>query len=161
MDKTRDLCQIAILAAMITVLGSIKLPNVIPGVEFQISAPLAVAVCAVFGFKKYIISGCLSSAVCLILGTQNPLNVAIAMQFRLIVGLILYLCKNHLYAVMLSGPIASLIARLTLFAFFGKFAFSMILFAVPGMIFTALASPVLVKVFRKSVQAVPYFNHAK
>ena len=46
---------------MITVLGAIKIPNVIPGIEFQLSAPLAVAICAVFGFKKYIIGGCLSS----------------------------------------------------------------------------------------------------
>ena len=53
--------EVAILTAMITVLGAIKIPNVIPGIEFQLSAPLAVAICAVFGFKKYIISGCLSS----------------------------------------------------------------------------------------------------
>ena len=52
--KTSTLCEIAILVAMISILGSIKIPNIIPGIEFQLSAPLAVAICSVFGFKKYI-----------------------------------------------------------------------------------------------------------
>ena len=55
-QNIRYITEIAILTAMITVLGAIKIPNVIPGIEFQLSAPLAVAICAVFGFKKYIIS---------------------------------------------------------------------------------------------------------
>ena len=105
--KTSTLCEIAILVAMISILGSIKIPNIIPGIEFQLSAPLAVAICSVFGFKKYIISGILSSVICLALGTQNILNVAIAMQFRLIVGLLLYLAQNHLYMIIFAGPIAS------------------------------------------------------
>ena len=37
---------------MISILGSIKIPNIIPGIEFQLSAPLAVAICSVFGFKN-------------------------------------------------------------------------------------------------------------
>lgn len=74
-QNIRYITEIAILTAMITVLGAIKIPNVIPGIEFQLSAPLAVAICAVFGFKKYIISGCLSSLIGLALGTQTILNV--------------------------------------------------------------------------------------
>ena len=62
-QNIRYITEIAILTAMITVLGAIKIPNIIPGIEFQLSAPLAVAICAVFGFKKYIISGCLSSLI--------------------------------------------------------------------------------------------------
>ena len=42
--KTSTLCEIAILVAMISILGSIKIPNIIPGIEFQLSAPLAVAI---------------------------------------------------------------------------------------------------------------------
>ena len=52
-QNIRYITEVAILTAMITVLGAIKIPNVIPGIEFQLSAPLAVAICAVFGFKKY------------------------------------------------------------------------------------------------------------
>ena len=65
------IADIAILTAMMTILGGIKIPNLIPGVEFQLSAPLAVAICAAFGFRKYIICGCLSSLIGLVLGTQN------------------------------------------------------------------------------------------
>ena len=42
-QNIRYITEVAILTAMITVLGAIKIPNVIPGIEFQLSAPLAVA----------------------------------------------------------------------------------------------------------------------
>lgn len=148
-QNIRYLTEVAILTAMITILGAIKIPNIIPGIEFQLSAPLAVAICAVFGFKKYIISGCLSSLIGLALGTQTILNVMIAMQFRLIVGLILYICDNHLISIMISGPIASALARLTLSIYIGKAALPMVILAVPGMVFTIIMAPVFVKVFHK------------
>ena len=149
-QNIRYITEIAILTAMITVLGAIKIPNIIPGIEFQLSAPLAVAICAVFGFKKYIISGCLSSLIGLALGTQSILNVMIAMQFRLIVGLILWMG-----GIMISGPIASALARLSLSLYIGKAALPMIALAVPGMIFTVIMAPVFVKVFRKIHSQVP------
>jgi len=154
-QNIRYITEVAILTAMITVLGAIKIPNVIPGIEFQLSAPLAVAICAVFGFKKYIISGCLSSLIGLALGTQTILNVMIAMQFRLIVGLILWMCHNHMIGIMVSGPIASALARLSLSLYVGKAALPMIALAVPGMIFTVIMAPVFVKVFRKIHRQVP------
>ena len=155
-QNIRYITEIAILTAMITVLGAIKIPNIIPGIEFQLSAPLAVAICAVFGFKKYIISGCLSSLIGLALGTQSILNVMIAMQFRLIVGLILWMCQNHMIGIMISGPIASALARLSLSLYIGKAALPMIALAVPGMIFTVIMAPVFVKVFRKIAQGGPH-----
>ncbi len=154
-QNIRYITEVAILTAMITVLGAIKIPNVIPGIEFQLSAPLAVAICAVFGFKKYIISGCLSSLIGLALGTQTILNVMIAMQFRLIVGLILWICHNHMIGIMVSGPIASALARLSLSLYVGKAALPMIALAVPGMIFTVIMAPVFVKVFYKIHNQVP------
>ena len=154
-QNIRYITEIAILTAMITVLGAIKIPNIIPGIEFQLSAPLAVAICAVFGFKKYNISGCLSSLIGLALGTQSILNVMIAMQFRLIVGLILWMCQNHMIGIMISGPIASALSRLSLSLYIGKAALPMIALAVPGMIFTVIMAPVFVKVFRKIHSQVP------
>ena len=89
-------------------------------------------------FQKYIISGCLSSLIGLALGTQSILNVMIAMQFRLIVGLILWMCQNHMIGIMISGPIASALARLSLSLYIGKAALPMIALAVPGMILQLL-----------------------
>ena len=160
-QNIRYITEVAILTAMITVLGAIKIPNVIPGIEFQLSAPLAVAICAVFGFKTYIISGCLSSLIGLALGTQTILNVMIAMQFRLIVGLILWICHNHMIGIMVSGPIASALARLSLSLYVGKAALPMIALAVPGMIFTVIMAPVFVKVFYKIHNQVPQSNVVK
>lgn len=153
--SVRMMCEIALLAAVIGVTGSFKLPNVIPGVDFQLSAPIAVAICAMFGFKRYIIAGCLASLVSLLMGTQNLLNVAIAMQFRIVVGIILYLAQNRMWAVCVAGPIASVFARLTLYIFFGKLSFAMIVAAVPGYIFTAICAPIFVKLFKRLRHAVP------
>jgi len=140
------LAEIGILAAMITILGAIKLPSLLPGLEFQLSAPLAVAICAAFGFKKYILAGILSSAIGLMLGTHNLFNVAIAMQFRLVVGLILWLGGPRLFFILIAGPIASLLARLTLSLFVGKAALALIAAALPGMAFTMLTAPVFTRI---------------
>lgn len=143
------IAEIAILAAMITILGAIKLPSLFPGLEFQLSAPLAVAICAAFGFKKYIIAGILSSTIGLILGTHNLFNVAIAMQFRIVVGLILAVCGRGLLPIMLAGPIASLTARLTLSLVVGKAAWALVAAALPGMLFTLLAAPFMTRLFMR------------
>ena len=52
MSQIRQITEIGILTAMITILGAIKIPNLVPGIEFQLSAPLAVAICAAFGLKS-------------------------------------------------------------------------------------------------------------
>ena len=74
-----DMCQTALLTAFIAVSGSFKIPSLIPGSEFQLSAPVAVAACGIFGIKKYLTAGIAASAICLILGTQNVFNVLIAL----------------------------------------------------------------------------------
>lgn len=60
--KIREISEIALLAAFIAVSGTFKLPSFIPGSEFQLSAPIAVAICGVFGIKKYLLAGILASA---------------------------------------------------------------------------------------------------
>lgn len=81
MGRARTIAQTGLLAAFIAITGAIKLPGLVPGTEFQLSAPLAVAICSVFGFKRYIIAGMLASAAGLVLGTQTLLNVFIALVF--------------------------------------------------------------------------------
>lgn len=152
-EKIHDLTEIALLAALITITGAIKLPSLFPGMEFQLSAPLAVAICVVFGFKKYILAGLLSSAAGLLLGTHNLFNVAIAMQFRLVVGAMIALFGRRLWVIALAGPMGTLVARLTLSLALGKAASALVLAALPGMIFTLLAAPVMVRVLKKVTAA--------
>ena len=55
------------------------------------------------------------------------------------------MCQNHMIGIMISGPIASALARLSLSLYIGKAALPMIALAVPGMIFTVIMAPVFVK----------------
>ena len=152
-NNTRMLTETALLTALITVTGAIKLPGFIPGTEFQLSAPLAVAICAVFGFTKYITAGVLSSLIGLILGTQTILNVFIAMIFRVIVGIVIGLGGTSLPIVAIAGPVGSSIARLALSGILGKAAIPLLLAAVPGMIYTAIgAYPLTLLLKRVKVQ---------
>ena len=143
--KIREISEIALLAAFIAVSGAFKLPSFIPGSEFQLSAPIAVAICGVFGIKKYLLAGILASAGGLLLGTQTIFNVLIAMLFRIVVAL--------LYAVfyLLSGPVASSAARLALSLFIGKAVYPLLAAALPGMIFTALTSGLFASVLEKTL----------
>ena len=148
-EKVHDLTEIALLSALITITGAIKLPSLLPGMEFQLSAPLAVAICVVFGFKKYILAGLLSSTAGLIFGNHQLCNVAIAMQFRLVVGAMIALFGRRLWVIALAGPMGTLVARLTLSFVVGKAAGALVLAALPGMLFTLLAAPVMVRVLKK------------
>ena len=151
--KSSDITDIAMLAALLTVAGAIKLPSLLPGLEFQISAPLAVAICFVFGFKKYILVGILSSAISLALGTHNLFNVAIAMQFRLMVGLVYVLCGKHYWAIALAGPIGTFTARITLGLVLGKGVWALVAAALPGMVFTFITAPLMVKLLQRISQS--------
>ena len=91
-----DCCETALLAVLIAVSGTFRIPGIVPGTEFQLSAPIAVAICGVFGFKKYIIAGILASLMGLSLGTCTILNVAIQMSFRLGVGAFWLLSLIHI-----------------------------------------------------------------
>lgn len=46
----RELTFTAFLSVLILLSGSLKLPSPVAGGEFQLSAPIAVLICAYFGF---------------------------------------------------------------------------------------------------------------
>lgn len=136
----RTMAEIGLLTALITVTGAVKLPGFLPGTEFQLSAPLAVAICVAFGFKCYIVAGILSSVIGMALGTQNLLNVYVAMVFRLSVGLIVCLGGRNWLVASLAGPIGSALARIGLELWVGKAIYPLLLAALPGMAYTAVAA---------------------
>ena len=160
-SKVGWLTQVGLLAAFITITGTFKLPGFLPGTEFQLSAPLAVAICAVFGFGKYITAGVLSSAAGLILGTQSLVNVFIAMVFRITVGIVLLLLGRSWPVVLLAGPLGSAAARLALGGIIGKAAIPLVVAAVPGMVYTALAAwPLTVLLNKVQQQKGRVIRHA-
>lgn len=138
--NVKELTTIALLTAFITVSGALKLPGFFPGTEFQLSAPIAVAICGIFGIKKYLIAGILSSILGLILGTQIIFSVVIAMIFRVVVAVIFYFSGDSKFFYIISGPLGTLIARLCLSVVVGKAALVLVMAALPGMIYTALSA---------------------
>lgn len=136
----RNMTITALLAALIAISGSFKIPGFIPGTEFQLSAPLAVAICAVYGFQRYFIAGVIASILVLMLGTQTVLNVAIALLFRVVIGILFYFGGTSLWMIVIVGPIASFIARLFFIGIIGQAGWVIIFAAIPGMIYTALAA---------------------
>lgn len=147
--NSQSLSQIGLMTALLTILGMIKLPSFFPGAEFQLSAPLAVAICSVFGFKKYMIAGILSSCIGLILGTQNIMQLWIVFIFRGVVGAMVTLGGKYLWVLVIAGPVASFASRCSLGLILGKAVLPLLLAAVPGMIYTGLMAVPLTKVLAK------------
>ena len=147
--KARELCRIGLLTGMLTLLGCLRLPSFFPGAEFQLSAPFAVAVCAVFGFRRYLLIGVLSSCIALLLGLQTFLHVGVALLFRLVAGGVLQCGRNAVWAIVLAGPVASAAARLSLGLWIGKAVYPLLLAALPGMFLTALTAYPMTKILRR------------
>lgn len=136
----KELTTTALLGVLILISGSFKIPSPIAGGEFQLSAPIAVLICACFGFKRYIIAGVLASLLGMLLGMHNIINVLVQMVFRIVAGGTMALLGTNLLTVALSGPLGTFAARLVLWQITGVSWLVLTAAAVPGMIFTAIAA---------------------
>lgn len=156
MIRAKDISLIGLLAAIIAISGSLKIPGPFPGTEFQLSAPLAIAIAASFGFKRYLLAGIAASTITLILGTHTIINVIVAMTFRIIAGGIIALFGSGFLPVVLAGPLGSLAGRLVLFVFLGEAIGAMIIAALPGMVYTAIASWPLSRLLIRIKRVTPW-----
>lgn len=138
--RTKEVALIGFLTALIAVTGMIKLPGLVPGTEFQFSAPVAVGICAAFGVKRYLVSGVLASLVSLALGLQTILNVSVSMSFRVAVGMALLLLGNTFVVVILAGPFGTFCGRLVLALLTQTNVWVLLAAAGVGMIYTAVSS---------------------
>ncbi|WLR52705.1 hypothetical protein LC040_07385 [Bacillus tianshenii] len=138
--STYNLTLVSMLAAIIAVSGSLRVPTGIPGSEFQLSAPIAVAIAAAFGFWRYLAAGVLASSILFLLGIHNILNVEVAMVFRVTAGGLIAVLGTRLPIVAVAGPLGSFTARWVLAATLQVPFWPLIISAIPGMIFTAITS---------------------
>ena len=143
--KIRRMSLIAVLAAVISVSGMLKIPSPIPGGEFQMSAPIAVTIAMLFGFKIYITAGIISSIASLMIGTATFYSVIIAMTFRVVVGLVIYLAGVNKLSMIVSGPLGTFTARMVLHFITKNPFIPLVLGAVPGIIFTMITSGIIYK----------------
>ena len=145
----KNIVKISFLSVLITICSFIKLPGIIPGTEFQISAPIAVAICANFGFNTYIVCGIISSLLTFILGTHNTINILNSFIFRIVAGGIIYFSNKNIFFISISGPIGSIVSRFILSLITKANFISLLIPSIPGIIYTLLTSYPITKVFQK------------
>lgn len=149
MKKVKNLAVDGMLAAVLFEMGLFKLPSLVPGTEFQLSAPFAVALAKTRGFARYLLIGTAASALGLCLGVQNVFNVITAMVYRIVAGAIVALFPNSRRALALSGPCGSAASRVVLGLLLGTDVGALLLFAAPGMLFTAVTAPLMTQVMER------------
>lgn len=152
--RAREISLAALLAAVLLVAGSFKIPSPFFGGEFQLSAPLAVLMCAFFGFRRYLFAGIAASVIGLALGLATPFNVIVAMVFRLAAGAVVCLGRRHIIALMIAGPVGTAAARCVLAPVLGVDVMILLAAAVPGMIMTAAAVLFLVKPMKAALKRI-------
>jgi hypothetical protein len=153
--------KICMLASLIFVTGMIKIPSPIPGSEFQLSAPIAVAIAAVYGFRRYITAGILASAVMFMTGLHTILNVEISMIFRVVAGGIIAIFGPSLPAVLLAGPLGTIAARFGLAVTLNTKFLPLVIASIPGMIFTLLLVLPAINVLKRADKVVMSYGKSK
>lgn len=150
--NSKKIVKISLLSVILTVFSFIKLPGIIPGTEFQLSAPVAVSICSIFGFKIYILAGIVSSITTLFLGTHTIINVINSLIFRVVVGLILYFFGRNIVSISISGPIGSIVSRLFLSIVTRANFLQLLMSAAPGIIYTFFTAYPITKMFEKLIK---------
>lgn len=146
----------AMLAVLILLSGSLKIPSPVAGGEFQLSAPIAVLICALFGFKRYIIAGVLASMLGMMLGIHTIFSVIIQMSFRLVTGATMAFFGTNLLTIIISGPLGTLFARIVMWQVTGVSWIALTAAAAPGMIFTAVGAGLLYKPTQKLLHRIVF-----
>lgn len=142
-SSAKRMSQDGIFTAILIILGMIKIPSVFPGAEFQLSAPYAVCLASMVGFKRYFGIGICASFIQLILGNHTIYNVAVAMIFRIVAGAIIQWCPFRKMALIVAGPIGTACARVVMAYIFSIPIQPLLVAAFPGMIFTAVVAVLL------------------
>lgn len=150
MIQTKDITLIAFFAVILRVAGMFALPGVIPGTEFFLSAPVALAIAKVFGCKIYFFA----STISCILGFFMGMNLIGCFRVALFAWTVVFFCVifgNSIPVLGIAGPSGTMFARyliavLTNVPFFPLFAA-----AVPGAIYTVLCYIPCIKLLEKLV----------
>lgn len=141
--SAKRIAQDGVFTAILVVLGMIKIPSVFPGAEFQLSAPYAVCLASMAGFKRYLGIGICASLIQLALGTHTIWNVMIAMVFRVVAGMIIAWFPMKKVSIVIAGPLGTACARVVMACVLHVPLQPLLIAALPGMIFTAIVAVLL------------------
>lgn len=153
---TKSITQISVIAALLTLFALFKLPALIPGLEFQLSAPVSILILAFFGIKRYFIGGLISSAILFIIGVFNPLHLAISIIFRIVAIGIVYFWGVSLKSLSLASCAGTLTSRIILASILNLPPILLVAHALPGIIFTIIVVVILYPALSKRpiIQAI-------
>ncbi|MDP4448503.1 QueT transporter family protein [Staphylococcus hyicus] len=140
---TKFMTQISAIAALLTVFALFKLPALLPGLEFQLSAPVSLLILAFFGIKRYFIGGLISSMILFIIGVFNPLHLCVSIIFRLVAIGVVYGLGVSLRTLCLAGCVGTLVSRVILATFLHLPPIVLVAHALPGICFTLIVVSLL------------------
>ncbi|EPZ54893.1 putative membrane protein [[Clostridium] sordellii ATCC 9714] len=112
------------------------------------SAPIAIGICATFGFKRYIYSGIIASFINLLMGTHTILNIIVAMIFRVVAGGLIGIFGSSISVVTIAGPVGTFIGRVIMSFITGASLKALIFAASIGMVYTAISSYLVFKLIK-------------
>lgn len=136
--KAKKITLIAFLAVLIVVIGIFKIPTPFVGGSYQLSSPVAVLIAMIFGVGNYILAGVVASLISLTLSLATVYNVLVAMVFRVVVGLIIWIFGRNRFTLVLSSVVGSIVARFVLSVTMHVPMWTLIIPIIPGMIFTCV-----------------------
>lgn len=146
---TKNITTMALLATILAILGTFKLPGLLPGTEFQLSAPFAVCIAACFGFRMYFKIGILASLINFMIGTHTIINVTVAMVFRVVAGGFISIIGTNPLTLLFGGPLGTAAGRLVLAPIMGVSPAPLLLAALPGMFYTAAGALLLYPLMKR------------
>ncbi|MDW8543616.1 QueT transporter family protein [Staphylococcus sp. KG4-3] len=136
--SSKEITQISCIAAILSIFAIIKMPSILPGLEFQLSAPVSLLILAIFGIKKYFIGGLLSSFILLILGIFNPINLIVSFCFRFVAILVIWFFKVNVFSLIIAAVLGSTLSRIILSQILNLPILVVVINATPGIIFTII-----------------------
>lgn len=136
--SSKEITQISCIAAILSIFAIIKMPSILPGLEFQLSAPVSLLILAIFGIKKYFIGGLLSSFILLILGIFNPINLIVSFCFRFVAILVIWFFKVNVFSLIIAAVLGSTLSRIILSQILNLPILVVVINATLGIIFTII-----------------------
>ncbi|MBF0813716.1 QueT transporter family protein [Staphylococcus sp. mip270_02] len=136
--SSKEITQISCIGAILSIFAIIKMPSILPGLEFQLSAPVSLLILAIFGIKKYFIGGLLSSFILLILGIFNPINLIVSFCFRFVAILVIWFFKVNVFSLIIAAVLGSTLSRIILSQILNLPILVVVINATPGIIFTII-----------------------
>lgn len=149
--KTKDLTLIALLAILLRVAGTFRFPGIISGTEFFMSAPVALAIAANFGGKKYLFASTISCFLGIALGMLTILNACTTMIFALVVFAFTKILGNSIPVLLIAGPLASISSRFISSLILGVPFLPILISAIPGLVYTVILTIPCTKIFQNPI----------